>query len=123
MEGFVIKIGYIGDHAFPDFNRSNFELDFIGSSIEKLDAHNILSLYEILIIEISKENIDSVLKFIFRLFCIKKVAVLAILYDCSNTEKILLNQFGITDYIDSSYDLQKIHKTLDTMVRKLRWKK
>lgn len=88
-----------------------------------MDVQDVLDLYDILVIEIDKKNIENVLKWVFKLHCEKRVPILAILHGCSCGDKIVLNQFGIVDYIDDSYTMQDIQKKLDIMIKKINWTK
>lgn len=78
--------------------------------------------WDLLIIEMKKEHLDEILKWVFSLQCIKKVPILAITYNFDIKDKLLLNNFGIRDYIDGYYDIQVIHNKLDDMVRMINWK-
>lgn len=57
--------------------------------------------WDLLIIEMKKEHLDEILKWVFSLQCIKKVPILAITYNFDIKDKLLLNNFGIRDYIDT----------------------
>lgn len=116
-----MRILYVGERT--TFNLANNRVDMIfdRTSVEQLNIRNIVSEYNILVIEINSENIDIILKWVFKLYCEKKIPILAILHGCSCADKILLNQFGITDYIDDYYTIPQLGKKLSIMANKIKW--
>ncbi len=77
--------------------------------------------YDLLIIEMKKGNLNEILKWVFGLYCRKRIPILAIIYDFSITDKLLLNKFGIRDYVDGHYDVQLIQNRLKYMIRRINW--
>lgn len=117
-----IEIFYIGNNLISDFKKNDYDIFFDSSPIEQLDVHNVIGTYDILIIEISENNIDKVLKWIFRLYCKKRIPVLAVLYGCCNADKLLLSQFGVEDYIEGSFTMQDMQNKIDAIASRINWR-
>ncbi|MFU0824760.1 MAG: hypothetical protein ACFWTK_07225 [Clostridium sp.] len=78
---------------------------------------------DLLILEMKKEELNEILKWVFYLDCRKKIPILAITNKYSNTEKLLLSKFGIMDYVDEQCGVQEIQHKLDSMIRRINWKR
>ncbi len=118
-----MRILYVGEHTAINLTKNEFDISFDRTPIELLNIRNIVSEYNILIIEISPEKIDTILKWVFKLYCEKKIPILAVLHDCSSADKILLNQFGISDYIDDYCIVHQLEEKLNIIANKIKWGK
>ena len=87
------RVLYAGEHTVFNLTEKEFDISFDRTPIEQLNIQNIVAGYDILIMEISAENMDVILKWVFKLNCEKKIPILAVLHGCSSADKILLNQF------------------------------
>lgn len=121
--GVDMRILYVGEHADFDLANEDFDISFERTPVEQLNIQNIIAGYDILVMEISKENMDIVLKWVFKLYCEKRMPILAVLNGCSNANKILLNQFGISDYIDDYCTVHQLEKKLNIIANKIKWGK
>lgn len=118
-----MKICYLGS-SIPQYLKSEYyDMDFYNTSIDQFDIYKVINVYDMLIIEISSDDVENVLKWVFRLYCKKKVPILALLIGCSNADKIILNKFKITDYIDIDCAPHEIRTKCDTIIRRINWKK
>lgn len=113
-----ILVCYIGNNK-PQNLQGKYNLTYM--SMSQCDFKQV-EQWDLLIIEMKKEHLDEILKWVFSLQCIKKVPILAITYNFDIKDKLLLNNFGIRDYIDGYYDIQVIHNKLDDMVQMINWK-
>lgn len=118
-----MRILYVGEHADFDLANEDFDISFERTPVEQLNIQNIIAGYDILVMEISKENMDIVLKWVFKLYCEKRMPILAVLNGCSSADKILLNQFGISDYIDDYCTVHQLEKKLNIIANKIKWGK
>lgn len=116
-----MRILYIGQSMPFDLKKKQFDIIFDRTPIELLDIQNIVCGYDILVMEISAENIHVILKWIFKLYCKKKIPILAVLHGCSSADKILLNQFGIADYIEDYCIVQQLEEKLNIIANKIKW--
>lgn len=78
---------------------------------------------DLLLIEITKENISKIIKLIFCLHCKKNIPILAIIRGCTTADKLKLVSFGITDYIDEKCNLHEFKDKMNTMLRIVKWKR
>lgn len=93
------KICYIGTQHYVD-NYSSKNICFF-NDVSFIDARYIeMNNIELIILEISKKDLDIILKWVFKVLCLKSIPILAILKDCDNKDKIILHNFGITEFID-----------------------
>lgn len=67
-----MRILYVGEHTAINLTKNEFDISFDRTPIELLNIRNIVSEYNILVIEISPEKIDTILKWVFKLYCEKK---------------------------------------------------
>ena len=118
-----MRILYVGEHADFDLANEDFDISFERTPVEQLNIQNIIAGYDILVMEISKENMDIVLKWVFKLYCEKRMPILAVLNGCNSADKILLNQFGISDYIDDYCIVHQLEKKLNIIANKIKWGK
>ncbi|MDE6209786.1 MAG: hypothetical protein K2M73_08980 [Lachnospiraceae bacterium] len=118
-----MKMCYLGSNIPQYLKEEYYDMDFYNTSPDQFDIYKVINIYDMLIIEISSENMENVLKWVFRLHCKKKIPILAILIGCSNADKIILNKFKITDYIDIGCKPHEIKKICDTIILRMNWKK
>lgn len=118
-----MKIYYIGN------NRPSYLDDYGDISFCEYDQCNQMKLVELandcdlLLIEIMKENIGKIIRWIFCLHCIEEIPILAIIKGCTTTDKLKLIRFGITDYIDEKCNLNEFQDKMNTMLRIVNWKR
>ena len=67
-----MRILYVGERTTFNLANNGFDIIFDRTSVEQLNIRNIVSEYNILVIEINSENIDIILKWVFKLYCEKK---------------------------------------------------
>lgn len=80
----VLKIYYVGNYEIVQF-RYYEEVFFINySELEQLDIFDILQKCDLSLIEINKNYIDKIIRWIFNLCCKVKIPILAILNNCNN---------------------------------------
>lgn len=119
----LVRILYLGKHAAFNLIKKEFDIFFDRTPIDQLNKQKIIDGYDILVIEISSENIDIILKWVFKLHCEKKIPILAVLQSCSSADKLLLNQFGIEDYIEDHDIIRQLERKLNIIANKIKWKK
>lgn len=78
---------------------------------------------DLLLLEIMKENIGKIIKWIFWLHCKEEIPILAIIKGCTTADKLKLIRFGITDYIDAKCSLNEFQDKMNTMLRIVKWKR
>lgn len=89
----IIYIGYMGKKhsSYSKIIKENNDISIIEFDEKQIDEYNMWATLDIVIIEIKKDNIKSELKSIFKLRCKKDILIFAILSDCKNEDRILLN--------------------------------
>lgn len=112
-----IQVCYIGNNK-PRNLQEKYNLTYL--SMPQCNFEQV-EQWDLLIIEMKKEHLDEILKWVFSIHCIKKVPILAITYNLDVKDKLLLNNFGIRDYIDGGYDIQVIQNKLEGMIRMINW--
>lgn len=118
-----MRILYAGDHTAFDLINKEFDISFDRTPVDQLNIHDVVAGYDILIMEISTESMDVILKWVFKLYCEKKIPILAVLNGCSSADKILLNQFGIADYIEDYYIIRQLEDKLNIIANKMKWRR
>lgn len=78
---------------------------------------------DLLIVEMQKEDIDKILNWVFRLYCKRKIPILAVTHKFGILEKLLLNRFEIRDYVDGLCDIQEVRFKLNSMIRRINLEK
>jgi len=123
MEISTLKIYYLGK------NKPLYLDDYGDILFCEYDQCNQMRLTELandcdlLLIEIKKENIGKIIKWIFCLHCKEKIPILAIIEGCTTADKLKLIRFGITDYIDEKCNLNEFQDKMNTMLRIVKWKR
>ena len=117
-----MKIYYLG-HDRPPYLDDYRDILFC-----EYDQYNQMKLMELvngcdLLIEITKENIGKIIKWIFCLHCKEKIPILAIIRGCTTADKLKLVRFGITDYIDEKCNLKEFQNKMNKMLRIVKWKR
>lgn len=119
----VLKIYYIGNYEIIQF-RNYGEVFFMNySELEKLDVFDTLQQYDLLLIEISKDYIDKIMRWIFDLHCKVKIPILAILDNCNNRDKLKLDEIGVRDYIDKDFEIDEIESKIGNLARLISWQR
>lgn len=119
----VLKIYYIGNHEMVRF-RDYGEVFFVNySELDQLDVFDTLHQYDLLLIEISKNYMEKIIRWIFNLHCKVEIPILAILDDCNNRDKLKLDRMGVKDYIDKNSEKDEIESKLENMARLISWQR
>lgn len=119
----MLKICYIGNCEMLHF-RNYGEVFFIKySELGQLEIFDTLQQYDLLLLEISEDYIDKIIKWIFNLHCKVKIPILGILDHCNNRDKLKLEKIGVRDYIDKEFDIAKAETKIENMIRLIHWQK
>ena len=120
----IVYIGYMGkEHSiYLEIIKENNDISIIEFGEKQIDEYNICATLDIVIIEIKKDNIKGALKSIFKLRCKKDILIFAILSDCKNEDKILLNNFGVCDYMDEFASNSEFQHKIEMMIRKINYR-
>lgn len=119
----MLKIYYIGNYEIARFKDYEEVLFINYSELEKLDIFDVLQQYDLLVMEISGNHIDKIMRWIFNLHCKVKIPILAILDNCNNRDKLKLDKIGVRDYIDKNFKADEIELKIKNMDRLISWQK
>jgi len=119
----LLKICYIGNYEIVHFRNYGEVLFIKYSELEQLDILNTLQQYDLLLLEINKDCIDNIIKWIFNMHCKVKIPILAILDHCNNRDKLKLDRIGVRDYIDKNFDIDSVESKIENITRLIHWNK
>lgn len=119
----VLKICYIGNYEIIQF-RNYGQVFFINySELDQADVFDTLRQYDLLLLEVSENCIDKIIRWIFNLHCKMNIPILAILDNCNKRDKLKLDKIGVRDYIDIDFEIDKIESKIENMIRLISWQK